>query len=228
MDFSKATKLQKVQHLKSLGATPREIAVFFNESGFLTKPTAKNNYVGMQATIEDAKAGNVTIRTSHENYNLVIKNEGLNADGTRISEEETIKRYKNRLAKTNSRVVEIKGKGKNKQFKTEQAFKNYKNIKDSIPDVRRVLKTGKYGTDPDMIKKLDSLEKDILPLYNQESQSKFTNSESQRAYTNVLAENDLASNQQFLKQLHASEMENSQIDYKNGAFSFKPIEQETV
>lgn len=59
-------------------------------------------------------------------------------------------------------------------------------------------------------------------------QSKFTNSESQRAYTNVLAENDLASNQQFLKQLHASEMENSQIDYKNGAFSFKPIEQETV
>lgn len=58
--------------------------------------------------------------------------------------------------------------------------------------------------------------------------SKFTNSESQRAYTNVLAENDLASNQQFLKQLHVNEMENSQIDYKNGAFTHKLIKQETM
>ena len=59
-------------------------------------------------------------------------------------------------------------------------------------------------------------------------QSKFTNSESQQAYIDVLAENDLATNQHFLKELHASQIENSQIDYKNGAFTFKPIKQEAM
>ena len=59
-------------------------------------------------------------------------------------------------------------------------------------------------------------------------QSKFTNSKSQQAYIDVLAENDLATNQHFLKELHASEIENSQIDYKNGAFTFKPIKQEAM
>ena len=59
-------------------------------------------------------------------------------------------------------------------------------------------------------------------------QSKFTNSKSQQAYIDVLAENDLSTNQHFLKDLHSSETENSQIDYKNGAFIFKPIKQETM
>ena len=59
-------------------------------------------------------------------------------------------------------------------------------------------------------------------------QSKFTNSESQQAFLNVLAENDLASNQQFMTALEKNSRENTQLNYKNGAFTHKLIKQETM
>ena len=59
-------------------------------------------------------------------------------------------------------------------------------------------------------------------------QSKFTNSKSQQAFLNVLAENDLTSNQQFMTALEKNSRENTQLNYKNGAFTHKLIKQETM
>ena len=64
--------------------------------------------------------------------------------------------------------------------------------------------------------------KEFLKNY---SQSKFTNSESQKAFVDVLAENNLGENQQFLSQIESNPMENTQLNYKNGAFSHKQIKQ---
>tara|TARA_R110000796_G_scaffold128803_3_gene244398 strand:+ start:529 stop:1227 length:699 start_codon:yes stop_codon:yes gene_type:complete len=61
--------------------------------------------------------------------------------------------------------------------------------------------------------------------YVPKPQSKFTNSESQKAFVDVLAENNLGENQQFLSQIESNPMENTQLNYKNGAFSHKQIKQ---
>ena len=61
-----------------------------------------------------------------------------------------------------------------------------------------------------------------------QQQSKFTNSKSQQAFLNVLAHNDLAANEQFLNQLQENSIENTQLNYQNGAFTRKLIKEEAM